>query len=100
MNTEQRSYSKERGWSDTAINNEAQLVLAFAASSLVKEPSSYNSLKKFYPKADILLVSTVGEIKDVEVNDDTIVANALTFEKTPIKVIAQDVKHIDESISV
>jgi hypothetical protein len=100
MNIEQRSYSKDGGWSDESVNNTVQLVLAFAAPSLVKEPSSYHSLKKFYPSADIILVSTAGEIRDVEVNDNTIVANALTFEKTPIKVIAKEVEDIEKSLSV
>jgi len=100
MKTEQRSFSKSNGWSNEKINDEAQLVLAFAAPSLVKEEKTYLDLKGFYPNSDVILVSTSWEILDIEVNDDTISVSALYFEKTPIKVATEEVPNMEDSFSV
>ena len=99
MKTEQRLYIQNE-WSSQDINSSAQLVLAFSSSSLVKEASSYESLKKFYPNADIVLTSTAGEIYDIEVNDDSISTTALTFKNAPTKAVSKEVKDVDDSFLV
>lgn len=100
MKTEQRLYVKGKGWSCEDININSQLVLAFSAPSLVKKKSTYNSLKKFFPNADIILVSTAWEIYDIEVNDNTISVSSLEFKNTKIKVVTEEVVNHTESYSV
>ena len=99
MKTEQRLYIQDE-WSNQDVNNSAQLVLAFASSSLVKEETSYKSLKTFYPNADIVLTSTAGEIFDTEVNDDSISTTALTFKDTITKAVNKEVKDIGDSFLI
>lgn len=99
MKIEQRSYI-DNNWSNLDIDSKSQLVLAFAASSLVKEEKTYNSLKEFYPNADIVLLSTSWEILGTEVNDDTISVSALFFDKTPIKVLSEKVENIEKSFVI
>ncbi len=100
MKTEQRLFTKDSWCSSNQIDSNSQLVLAFASPSLVKEESSYNSLKKFFPKADIVLVWTAWEIHDIDVMDDSISVSALFFENTPIKVFEQEANSINDSLLV
>jgi hypothetical protein len=89
MKTEQQHWKAGKGW-QVVTNNElrekAQLVLAFGKRQVLEDKTVFESLKSMYPAAHILMSSTSGEIVDIEVHDGTVVATALYFEKTPIKV--------------
>ncbi len=100
MKAEQRFYTVEEGWSSQEVFMWTQLVLAFVAPSLIKEESTYNSLKRFYPNAEIVLTSSSWEIMEDEVKDNSISVNALTFNKTPIKVVSKEIKNMNESFDV
>lgn len=99
MKIEQRSYIDDK-WSNSEINSESQLVLAFGSPLLIKKEETYSSLKKFYPNADIILTSTSWEILDINVNDNTISVSALYFEKTPIKVFSEKVDEPKDSFFI
>jgi hypothetical protein len=59
-----------------------QLVLAFAAPELLRQPGTWERLKESWPGAAIVAGSTAGEIWGTRVLDDTIVATAIELEKT------------------
>jgi hypothetical protein len=63
---------------------EAQLVIVFAATEILKETTFFHDLKKMYPKAHLFGCSTSGEIRGTKVSDDTLVATAIYFEHTEI----------------
>ncbi len=69
-----------------------QLVLGFAAKSVLENEGVYPKLRAMYPKAEVVLCSTAGEIYDDTVNDDSLSAVAIEFERTPIRVIRKNIR--------
>ncbi|HMK82424.1 MAG TPA: FIST N-terminal domain-containing protein, partial [Candidatus Bathyarchaeia archaeon] len=62
------------------------MVLVFAGTSILKEPSFLQEVKESYPRAHILGCSTAGEICGTTVSDNSLVATAVRFEHTQIRV--------------
>ncbi|HEX3384764.1 MAG TPA: FIST N-terminal domain-containing protein, partial [Mucilaginibacter sp.] len=88
------------GWKDypSELNpGNCQLVLVFGASEAITKPRTYDYLRSIYPKADIILSSTAGEILGDTVYDDSAVATAIGFEKTQIKCVETNIKHQSNS---
>lgn len=87
MNVEQRLWTRENGWSfqnGPASGKDAQLVLVFATTEALKEPTFFKEIQKRYPGAHLFGCSTSGEICGPRVYDDTVVATAIHFENTEI----------------
>lgn len=76
-------------WKNTSIesNINPQLVLAFGATDLIKNDSVFEHLANIFPNANIVSVSTSGEILGDSLYDDTVVATAIEFERTNIKCV-------------
>ncbi len=94
MQTEQQHWKTKTGWKTTLDNNlkdSAQLVMVFGNRQLLEDSSRFDELHQMYPNANILLGSTAGEIIDIEVHDNTIVATAICFEKTKVKVAKTEI---------
>jgi len=86
MQIEQKKWSPEQTWEtlrcDLNDRNCYQLVIVFGSRTLLSSPGFYEEIRSQYPKADILMNSTSGEIIDTQVNDDTISLTAIHFNKT------------------
>ncbi|MVM37353.1 histidine kinase [Spirosoma sp. HMF3257] len=78
----------------------ASLVLAFGERRLLETSSPYAHLFQLYPKAEIVINSTSGEIIGDKVYDDTIVITAIEFEKTTVKTVQFDISNHKESHQV
>lgn len=95
MQIEQKKWTPEKTWetlrSDLNDRTRYQLVIVFGSRTLLSSPGFYEEIRSQYPKADILMNSTSGEIIDTQVNDDTISLTAIHFNKT---------KFITHSISI
>jgi len=89
MKIQQKKFSQAHGWelirSCPCDPNEFQLVIAFAAPDLLDEFPVYEQIRSHYPKADILLSSTAGEIIDTQVNDHSVSLTAIAFNHTAIR---------------
>ncbi|HEY4325934.1 MAG TPA: FIST N-terminal domain-containing protein [Mucilaginibacter sp.] len=95
MKTKQHHFLNNK-WIDQASDlnpGKCQLVLVFGAPECVIKPEIYQHLKKSYPKADIVIASTAGEIIDDIVYDDSVVVTALEFEKTEIKCVETNISN-------
>lgn len=69
-----------------AINpQQTQLVLCFGAKEPLQRPDLYPELRQQFPAAEILIVSTAGEIVQDSVVDDSVFLVALEFEQTRIQ---------------
>ena len=68
----------------------AGLVLCFGAKSLLSGDSVFAMLKEKFPKAEIAICSTSGEIFHTEVMDDTLSITAIEFEQT--KVVPKQIR--------
>lgn len=88
MKTAQYKFTAEQGWNFINGNdsiNDANLVLVFGSTANIKNADNLNELKSKFTNAIFLGSSTSGEISDVNVFDDTIIATAILFERTKIE---------------
>ncbi len=99
MKVEKRSYNLGK-WSSEEVNNTPQLVLVFISSEFLQDTTIYNSLRWFYPKSDIVFVSTYWEIMGNNIFDETVSVSALTFDKASIRAISWEVNQIEDSFKV
>lgn len=77
--------------SDGFISSKANLVLAFGERVLLDDLLPYKKIKELYPEADIIISSTSGQISNGSLIEQSIVATAINFEKTTIKVSEIDI---------
>lgn len=95
MKVSQRFWSATDGWEqvegDDEQNANAQLVFAFGGRTVLEDAVHFNALKEAFPNAQILTGSTSGEIMDVEVHDDSIVATGIEFEYTKFETAVAQV---------
>jgi hypothetical protein len=101
MKIEQKKYSNAKGW-ETLRSNDIkpeiyQLVIAFGSSELLSNASIYAKIRELYPKADILMNTTSGEICDIQVNDETISLTAICFDKTAISASVIKIEDVASS---
>jgi hypothetical protein len=73
------------------VADDVDLVLAFAQRTLLEETLPYKKLRERYPKAQIVLCSTSGQISNNCNVESEIVSTAISFEKTTIKAAEIDI---------
>jgi hypothetical protein len=99
MDVEQSIWHENTGWTThigSLDGREAQWVLLFGAPTSGYE-DALSSLRKRYPATPIIGCSTAGEICDVNVHDDSLVATAVRFEHTQIQIARAMVSTVDDS---
>lgn len=97
----QHKFTRQNGWEQLygqQNHSDANLVLVFGSTQLVKENAGIDTLKAMYPKAIITGCSSSGEIAGTKVFDDTLVATAITFEKTNLKFWSHEINDVAESV--
>jgi hypothetical protein len=101
MKIQQKKFSPSEGWkiirNDNCDFSQCTLVLVFANKEILNEMDIYDSLRSEYPKAEILLNSTAGEIIDTQVNDNTISLTAILFENTVLKTAHVSIDKVGDS---
>lgn len=90
MRVEQHQWTGQ-GWrtGHPGQMKDAHLVLLFGSTELIKEKRCRAELSAAYPSAYFVGCSTAGEICDVHVSDDTLVATAIHFEHTRVEACSQ-----------
>lgn len=74
-----------------------QLVIFFGAPEALAVPGVIDRLHTDYPEADIVGCSTAGEILGVEVTDGSVVAAAIQFEQSRVRVAHRELQDVDDS---
>ena len=69
-----------------------QLILAFGDRDLLGSPQLLTELQERFPLARVVRTSTAGEIAGDRVNDGTIVATALHFERTTLHFALENIR--------
>ncbi|MEZ0609108.1 FIST signal transduction protein [Fibrella sp. WM1] len=77
--------------SKSATDQAAQLVLCFASKELLESPTIYDTVRARFPTAEIALCSTAGEIYHDRVQDDTLVAVAMSFGDTHVRTASVNI---------
>ena len=62
----------------------AQLVLVCGSRRVLSENTQFNALKRAYPQAHIVYVSTTGNIQGVTLTDHSLMSTAFYFDKTRV----------------
>lgn len=101
MKTQQYCYQNNQ-WSSLVHNstldhNQAQLVLVFGFSKIINEPHIFTFLRITFPNAQLVFCSSSGEIFHNSMHEHTIIATAVQFEKTQIKVEETDISLHNDS---
>jgi hypothetical protein len=94
MEVEQQIWADGK-WNSSEISklgNSAQLVLAFGATGVMSEPQRFEELRAAYPSAHICGCSTAGEISGTRVSDESLVATAVHFEQSKVKMVKINLK--------
>ncbi len=95
MRLEQIRWQNTNGWDVIKTNlktaDRVQLVLAFGDPDLIVIPDRFEELKQRYPDAHIVGGSTAGNVLGTSISDDDIVATAVYFEKSHIKITSADI---------
>jgi hypothetical protein len=89
MNIEQITWTAPGGWQPTAgqgLGATAQLVLLFGSRELLQSGQCWGEARARYPGARVVGCSTAGEIAGTRVLDDSVVATAVAFAHTEVRV--------------
>lgn len=101
MKTTQLTWNKALGWKgDASLAENASFVLAFGGVDVVPQSFVYDDLRARFPKADIVVASTAGEIAGDRVMDESVSATAVALEKTRHKAVGVNVSDFADSFQV
>jgi hypothetical protein len=91
MKVSQYLWSRNGGWKPALPDSgSATVVFVFGARALVKDGQVVDEVRRAFPGASIAGGSTSGEILGVEVHDDTVVASAIEFADTRVRVVSTE----------
>lgn len=100
MKIEQFQLNQAGQWTPATrgtMEAEAQLVLVFGGTSLVKDETIIRRIRERYPSALINGCSTAGEIRDTQVTDDSLIVTAVRFEHTRVDGAYIEMQRIEDS---
>lgn len=103
LHVEQRTWTATDAWRtvhDAGGLADAQLVLLFGSNDAITDDARVAPIRAAYPKAQLVGCSTAGEICGTTVADDTLVATALRFEHTAIRVAVEPLRRAAQSAEV
>ena len=100
MRAEQTRWTEADGWVPGLpgkLADSAQVVLVFGCDGTAQRQQELRSLKAAYPHSHIFGCSASGEILGTEVTDGALVATALAFEHTRVKVSSLLIARAEDS---
>lgn len=99
MKIEQTQWTAQKGWNPNPPGtlSDAQLVLIFGGTEIIKDSGKINEIKQQYPNAYVTGCSTAGEICGTTVADDSLVVTAVQFDSTRLEHSSIKVKNTEDS---
>jgi hypothetical protein len=92
MRIQQLVWNSRSGWTTvSAASGQASLVFYFGTRETLCSGARYDELRAMFPSAHIVGCSTGGQINNDDVNDDEIVAAAISFEATRLRLYRQEI---------
>ncbi|HEX4408446.1 MAG TPA: FIST N-terminal domain-containing protein [Xanthobacteraceae bacterium] len=93
MRAQQIVWSGRSGWIPNKPESDiAPLVIYFGTREALASGARYDELRGMFPKAHILGCSTGGQINNNDVNDDEIVAAAIDFDATQLRLCREEIE--------
>jgi hypothetical protein len=91
MRAQKLVWNKRSGWT-SADADASTLVLYFGTREALACGARYGELREKFPQAHLLGCSTGGQINNDDVNDDEIVAAAISFDTTRVRLCRQEIR--------
>lgn len=93
MQTAQIRWSEKSGWNQPpGFSASADLVLVFADAVFFQSEACYIQLRDLFPQAHIVGCSSSGSVMGVEISDGDVVATAVKFEHSRIRLATVDMQ--------
>jgi hypothetical protein len=100
MHSQQITWNPQAGWTPVKAElRNASLVFYFGTRQMLACGARFNELRAMFPAAHILGCSTGGQINNSDVCDDEIVAAAIGFDATGLRLVCQDISDARQSRS-
>lgn len=80
-----------------SVDPGANLVLLFGSTRMLGDAARFRTIRNQFPNAILLGCSTAGEIVDTRVLDDTLVATAVEFEHTRLRIARTSITDATQS---
>jgi hypothetical protein len=98
MHIQYLHWNAAHGWGGAkALREPAQLVLYFGSREHLAGGERYRELRSLYPHSHIVGCTTGGQIHGDDINDDEIIAVALHFARTQVRVVHEVIESRDAS---
>jgi hypothetical protein len=98
MHSQQITWNARAGWTSVKAQPETvSLVFYFGTREMLASGARYNELRQMFPLAHILGCSTGGQINNNDISDDEIVAAAISFDATRLRLVRQDISDAQQS---
>ncbi len=92
MRVQQINWTKQSGWSGAeGPSKDASLVLYFGSREALACGARYDELRQSFPSAHIVGCSTGGQISKDDISDDEVVAAAIGFDATKLRLSRQEI---------
>lgn len=102
MELETFTYTNDEGWSVKSfpkLDSEQTLVLIFAASDMILDPSPIKELSQHYPLSKIIGCSSAGEISGSQIHDKSLSVAVARFENTTLQIAKSNVVKAEDSFN-
>jgi hypothetical protein len=97
MRAQQVVWNTQSGWRTEGNVGEPSLVLYFGTREALACGRRYEELRAMFPAAHVLGCSTGGQINNNDIGDDEIVAAAVSFEATRLRLCRQEIGDANHS---
>ena len=98
MHIQYLHWNAAHGWRGAnALRKPAQLVLYFGSREKLAGGERYRELRSLHPDSHIIGCSTGGQIHGDDISDDEVVAVALHFARTQVRVVNEVIESRDAS---
>ncbi len=80
--------STEASWTDLTGDlspEDAGLVLVFGLRATLAKPALFDEVRKRFPNARVVMVSTAGNLADIRIEDEQLVCTALCLERATLR---------------
>ena len=92
MHSQQITWNLHAGWNPAIEQPEkVALVFYFGTRDALACGTRYHELRKMFPKAHILGCSTGGQINNSDVSDEDVVAAAIRFDSTRLRLVSRQI---------
>ena len=100
MHSQQITWNLQTGWGPQVADPDGiMLVFYFGTREVLADGARYRELREMFSAAHIVGCSTGGQINDNDVSDEGIVAAAISFHATKLRLVGKDISDASQSWS-